>query len=139
MSVYWFLTSCLIVFSTLFPVEFSFTNYKNVYLLKYYFLILLVNPSGIGIIPFLTVGWTLIFEILFYTALSISLCLSRKYAISICLVLVGMAPFIFPDGNQYLRIVGEFKIYQFFVGIMIDLYFKSTYFDRINTMFSPVY
>tara|TARA_R110001606_G_scaffold395664_2_gene568563 strand:- start:196122 stop:197153 length:1032 start_codon:yes stop_codon:yes gene_type:complete len=139
MPAYWFFTSCLIIFLILFPMEFSFTDFNSGSLLKSYFLIPSMNPSGIGVIPFLTVGWTLIFEMVFYTALSISLFLSRKYAISICLVLIGAAPFIFPGGNLYSHVLGEFKIYQFLVGILIGIYFKSKYFDKINTILLPIF
>jgi len=139
LPAYWFYTSILILLLLAFPAEFSFTDFNSESLLKSYLLIPSMNPSGIGVIPFLTVGWTLVFEIIFYTTLALSIFISKKDAAYICLIIIGTSPFVFPQGNVYSHILGEFKIYQFLVGVVIGIYYKSIYYNKINSVFTPAY
>jgi len=132
MPAYWLYTSILIIFSLLFPVEFSFTDFNDSSLFKSYLLIPSENPSGIGVIPFLTVGWTLIYEVVFYTVLAVSIFMNKKYGVLICFLLITLIPFIYPEDNVYSYILGEFKIYQFLVGIVIGMFFKSNYYNKIE-------
>jgi len=139
LPTYWFYTFLLLVLSVVFLDEFSFTGFTNETLLKSVLLIPSTNPSGVGLIPFLTVGWSLIFEVVFYTLLSICILASKKHAVILCIILVAVMPFIFPGGNVYTHILGEFKIYQFLCGLLIGLYVKSSFYSRANIYIRPIY
>ena len=134
---YWFYTSVLIVLITFFPTSFAFTDYNGESLLYSYLFIPSLNPSGIGLYPTLTVGWTLIFEIVFYTILTVSILLSKKYFIFICIFLIGVSPELYPKGNLYSPILGSFQIWQFLFGFFIGLYLQSSLYKKINALVPP--
>ena len=133
---YWFYTSILIVLLFIFPKEFGFTNFNYESLIKSYFLIPSQNPSGIGLLPLLTVGWTLIFEMVFYTILAISIGISKKHSVLICSFLVIFSSLLFPEGNLYSTVLGSSQICQFLYGFAIGFYFRSNVFKKINNLFS---
>jgi exopolysaccharide production protein ExoZ len=72
---YWFYTLALPVFIYCFPKEFAYTDYNLTTLLGSLFFIPTENPSGIGVFPLYTLGWTLNFEMFFYAVLAICLLL----------------------------------------------------------------
>jgi exopolysaccharide production protein ExoZ len=133
---YWFYTSILIVLLFIFPKEFGFTDFNAESLIKSYFLIPSQNPSGIGLFPVLTVGWTLIFEMAFYTILAISIGISKKYSVLICSSLVIFLSLFFPEGNLYTTVLGSSQICQFLFGFAIGFYFRSDTFKKFNNLFS---
>lgn len=132
---YWFYTSILIVLLFIFPKEFGFTSFNGESLIKSYFLVPSQNPSGIGLYPVLTVGWTLILEMAFYTILAISIGIAKKYSIIICSSLVIFLSLFFPEGNLYSKVLGGSQICQFLFGFAIGFYFRSDIFKRINNLF----
>ncbi|WP_273542011.1 acyltransferase family protein [Pseudoalteromonas citrea] len=133
---YWFYTSILIVLLFLYPEELWLTSFNGETLIKSYFLVPSQNPSGIGIFPVLTVGWTLILEMVFYTILAISIGLSKKHSILICSFIVVFLSLSFPEGNIYSTVLGGSQICQFLFGFAIGFYFKSDGFQKINRLFS---
>lgn len=132
---YWFYTSILIVLLFIFPKEFGFTSFNGESLISSYFLVPSQNPSGIGIFPLLTVGWTLILEMAFYTILAISIGISKKYSVIICSFLVIFLFLFFPEGNLYSTVLGGSQICQFLFGFAIGFYFRSDTFKKVNSFF----
>ena len=133
---YWFYTLVLIFLLLLFPKEFSFTDFDLQSLIQSYLFIPSQNPSGIGLYPFLTVGWTLILEMAFYTILAVSIFISKKHAIVICSLLIILSTAFFPDGNLYSKILGSKQICQFLFGFLIGFYFTSNHYIEINKKIS---
>jgi len=54
------------------------------------------SPAGLGCFPTLTVGWTLNYEMLFYTILSLSIAFGQKKAVFLCVAVLALAPFLAP-------------------------------------------
>ena len=133
---YWFYTSILIMLLFILPKEFGFTGFNDESLIKSYFFIPSQNPSGIGLFPLLTVGWTLIFEMTFYTMLAVSISIYKKYSVLICSSLVVFSSLFFPEGNLYSTVLGSSQICQFLYGFLIGFYFRSDVFKKINNLFS---
>ncbi len=132
---YWFFTTVLIVWDMFFPWVFAYTDFNLVSLLKSYLLIPGQNPSGIGLLPYLTPGWTLIYEFLFYSVLAACLLVTRKYALPLCFALILAAPLVLPDGYTYSPILGNWLMWQFLFGFIIGFYVSSPFFAKVNKLF----
>jgi len=77
------------------------------------------NPAGFGLYPFLTVGWTLNYEMLFYTFASVSLVLSQKRWFYICVVFLWMMPVFYKESWPYGAILSNSHLYEFIAGMII--------------------
>jgi len=116
---YWFYTLLIIPLLIFYPSEFSFTDYTTKSLIDSLLFIPNYNPSGLGVYPLLTVGWTLNFEMMFYLILTISLFLSPKKAIYFCMFFVFMSPFVWPKDILFSSVLNNFKLYEFLMGLLI--------------------
>lgn len=130
--VYWAMTFLLMLSLFTLPIESYNTSFTGETLIKSFLLIPSENPNGVGFYPFLYVGWTLIFEFFFYTILSISLAIHRKYALIIATISLSAFPLIFKGYN----ILGNSNnlIYEFVLGILIAYFFdyvKKTRFSHL--------
>lgn len=129
---YWFYTTVFLVWIAIFPEVFAYTDYNFTTLIASYLLIPSQNPSGIGLLPVLTPGWTLIYEFTFYTTLAICIFATKKYAVQLCFALIFLAPLFFPDGYTFSPILGSWTIWQFLAGFVIGWYVRSSLYSRIN-------
>jgi exopolysaccharide production protein ExoZ len=121
--VYWLLTILLIISSIILPIKSYDTFFTWDTLLKSLFLVPNQNPSGIGHYPFLYVGWTLTYEMFFYSILSISLIINKKYALIIASIFLS----ILPIGLKNISLLGHsnFLLYEFVFGILIAYVYTS--------------
>lgn len=115
--VYWFMTVLLIISSLILPNSSYGTSFTYESLLKSFFLIPHENPSGFGNFPFLSVGWTLIYEMFFYVILSISLIIYKKRALIITVTLLTILPILL--GNHNLLGSSNFLLIEFVTGVII--------------------
>lgn len=129
---YWFYTLCFIVFLFLFPKEFSYTAYNASSLLASFLFYPSENPSGIGVFPLLTVGWSLNFEMMFYLVLSLSIFLSKSRALVICFITLLILPSIFPEGAPYSEILGSKYLHEFLVGFVVAYIVSRGYLDKLS-------
>lgn len=129
---YWFYTLSLIAFLFLFPKEFSFTSYNTSSLLASFLFYPSENPSGIGVFPLLTVGWSLNFEMMFYLILSISIFLSRNKALVICFITILILPPIFPKVAPYSEILGSKYMHEFLIGFIVAYIVSRGYLDKLS-------
>ncbi|MEZ5757239.1 MAG: acyltransferase [Emcibacteraceae bacterium] len=127
---YWFYTFMVIFCLALFPIGFSYTDYTAQSLVLSLLFIPHDNPSGWMPSPLLTVGWTLNFEMAFYTILSISLAISQKYARILCFLIVASLPIIWPKNTLFSAVLGNSLLYEFLAGFTIA-YLISTNFFKI--------
>ncbi|MCF7718092.1 acyltransferase [Aeromonas jandaei] len=90
---YWFYTALLlvIVISSTQPY-FLFEKYTLVSVAKSLMLIPNENPNGIGLYPFLTVGWTLFFEMAFYVICTLGLMTTTRYWWIITIAILTVIP-----------------------------------------------
>jgi len=131
---YWFFTTVLIAWVVWFPAVYAYTDWNLLSLIKSYLFIPGENPSGIGLLPFLTPGWTLIYEFSFYTTLAICLLFTRKYAVELCFVAVAGMVLFLPDGLTYSPILGSWLMLQFLCGFIIGWYVHSPLYRKINEL-----
>lgn len=125
---YWFYTAILLVCCLTFPAAFSFFRpftWQSV--TRSLLFIPNQNPSGHGILPLLTVGWTLNYEMLFYLLFSLCLLLPRRFTIVAVVAILFLLPVIhqyLPHAASHLGSVGIlFKgryLPEFAIGICIN-------------------
>lgn len=125
---YWFYSAMMIVAIKLFPIEFAYTDYDIKSLLFSLSFIPVANPSGIGIYPLHTVGWTLNFEMMFYIILSLSILVSRKNSLIICSILLLLFPIVWPENLPFSQVLSSAKLYEFFAGIVLAAIVTSNWF-----------
>lgn len=83
------------------------------------------NPSGIGIFPLLTVGWTLNYEMFFYVWLSLMLLLFPRAWFVVCTISMLALPLFWNRDWPYASIVGSGRLYEFVFGMFVgSLYLK---------------
>jgi len=125
---YWFYTIVMMFFLKLFPIEFSYTDYDMKSLLLSLAFVPNLNPSGIGNFPLHTVGWTLNFEMMFYTILSLSILFSKSRSLIICSILILLFPIVWPAHFPFSQVLSSSKLYEFFSGIVIAAIITSNWF-----------
>lgn len=118
----------MVVLLKLFPIEFSYTDYDMKSLIFSLAFIPSANPSGIGDGPLHTVGWTLYFEMMFYTIITASLLLSKNRAIRICSILLLSLPTAWPTTFPFSQILSSTRLYEFFAGIVVAVTVASSWF-----------
>lgn len=126
---YYFFTILAIVVSVLIPNEFGFTKITTS---SFFYSILFIpheNPSGLGVFPFLTVGWTLNYEILFYTILSLCIFLNKRSAILLCTISVAVLPLALKYTTPtVLSVMRNHQIWQFLFGFLVaKIYLDNNY------------
>ncbi|CAI3796589.1 acyltransferase family protein [Rheinheimera sp. MM224] len=120
LPTYWFFSVLLISFSYFMPDAFNFTAYTLNSLLYSLFFIPHENPSGLGLFPYLTVGWTLNFEIVFYTILALCLFLNKRYAVYICGIIVISLPLVLLKNNApIMSVLSSVLMWQFVFGLFV--------------------
>ncbi|WP_419786700.1 acyltransferase family protein [Pseudodesulfovibrio sp.] len=120
---YWFYTTLLALLVALLPQAFFFTQYDASSLAASYLFFPSENPSGIGLYPLLMVGWTLIFEMFFYTVLSVCIAISKKHAILLCSAAVLLCPLTYPESLPYGSVIGNKLLWEFLCGFLIAYVF----------------
>jgi exopolysaccharide production protein ExoZ len=117
--VYWLMTLFLLVCYFILPKGSYDTGFTGITLFKSFFLIPTTNPDIYGYYPFLYVGWTLVYEMFFYTALSVSLMINRKYAIISTLIFLTLLPFVL--NNFFLLGHTNYLLLEFNSGLVIAM------------------
>ena len=122
---YWFFTAILVGCLYVFPRGFFYTAFDTESLLKSIMFIPGLNPSGVGFVPVLTVGWTLNFEMFFYVILACCMAFSRRWALAIFLVLFALFPFIYPI-DAPLSIIGtDPRLHEFWAGALVAAFWSK--------------
>ncbi|MFC3180070.1 acyltransferase family protein [Cypionkella sinensis] len=116
---YWLYTIATIICIYLFPIEFQFTGANIASVLYSMFFIPHSNPSGIGVFPTLTVGWTLNYEMFFYAILALSLLISKKFALTICAAILLLLPAVYPKDIAFSEIASSHRLHAFLMGLII--------------------
>ena len=108
-----------------FPQVMLHQGYSFPFLLKSLLFIPAQNPSGLGLFPMNTVGWTLNFEVVFYLIIGASLLFARYPR----WLLVALALFVVQNQFPSAGLISEFYdrtiIYEFLLGIVAGHLWRS--------------
>lgn len=137
---YWFYTF-LLIFIDSYVIESSLTAFNLKSLILSLFFFPHQNPSGSGIFPFLTVGWTLNFEMFFYFCLSLCIFVNNKRKFILCGALFVLLPLVnyseIPLIWRYGSILGDEIVYEFIAGIFLG-YIYISFPNIFNSKCSPL-
>lgn len=121
---YWFFTFIIIIAVALIPSAFIYNQYTAYTLIQSLLFIPHENVSGLGVYPVLTVGWTLNYEVLFYSILAVCLAVFKRKGIYICCVLILLFPVVFYSfDNVTMSVIKSPKMWQFVFGMAIGYIF----------------
>lgn len=122
---YWAYTFLLILVWHIYPT-FSWTAYTPMSLALSLTFIPHENPAGLGRYPFLSVGWTLCYEMIFYAIISAAMLILRKRAYLLVLTVLSLLPVTHFDW------ISNWRLYEFAAGILIAMVYKSYNFGAGN-------
>lgn len=131
---YWLFT--LISFGILLaaPTFIPLTQLEPLFLLKSLFFIPAQNPSGIGLFPLLTVGWTLNYEMIFYTVFLLCLFLPKSFRLPALFIgIIILQNFSAKLGSNF-KFYENKIIYEFLIGITIALAYQIGLIQRLNSL-----
>ena len=121
---YWFFTVIIIIAVALIPNAFIYNQYTAYTLIQSLLFIPHENVSGLGVYPVLTVGWTLNYEVLFYSILAVCLAVFKRKGIYICCALILLFPIVFYSfDNVTMSVIKNPKMWQFVFGMAIGYIF----------------
>ncbi|MDU9027846.1 acyltransferase family protein [Pseudomonas mediterranea] len=131
---YWLftlLTTAILLYT---PGIVPLTQYDPLFLIKSLFFIPAQNPSGIGLFPIITVGWTLNFEITFYTIFFLSLYLPKRLLAPGIFIGVLVVHKTLPELGGSFTFFKNKIIYEFLFGICIAYAFQKGKIQKIPTV-----
>lgn len=129
---YWLFTLLTALLGYSFDGLIRLAEVEPLFLLKSMFFLPAANPSGIGLYPLLTVGWTLNYEMAFYLVFCLSLFLPKHYR----LVGITLGIVCFQVGLPLLG--GAFAFYsgklmfEFLIGIAIAVMYSRGWVQRVS-------
>jgi exopolysaccharide production protein ExoZ len=137
--LYWLLTSLLMVVITFKPELVSTSTASSANVANFAKSLFFIPYEGsIGIVPILTQGWTLNYEMFFYLCVSISLLIAKSHALKITFVLITFAYFLF--GNLLLNKVannffGSEIIFEFILGFFAYQLYTKNFLNLLSDKF----
>ena len=91
-----------------------------------------MNPSGIGLYPLLTVGWSLNYEMAFYLVFSLALVASERYRLlAICGGIVILQAGLPKLSNEF-AFYSENFVYEFLCGVLVCVLHNKGWLKKIN-------
>ncbi|MDH4564485.1 acyltransferase [Pseudomonas sp. BN411] len=131
---YWFYTAITAVTIVTIPSVMPRLGYDHTFLVKSLLFIPSQNPSGLGLYPILSVGWTLNLEMVFYAIFSLSLFLPRKLLVPAIFLGVSALQILsashFGGGCFYAKKA----VYEFLFGIVIAIIYQRGYLNHIPAL-----
>lgn len=123
---YWFFTFLLIPLSYIYTKEFSYTDWNLNSLLASLFFIKSANPADSVPNPFLTVGWTLNYEMFFYALLSLCIMVFGRFSFFACTLALIILPLAWDEHWFYGILISQKLLYAFVFGIALGYAYKKT-------------
>jgi peptidoglycan/LPS O-acetylase OafA/YrhL len=135
---YWvfsIITALLVVyFRNLMP----FTQFEPDFFVKSLLFIPSYNPSGIGLFPLLTVGWTLACEISFYLVFCFALFSPARYRLfCICVGLMILQLGVPQFGSEF-TFYAEKGAYEFLYGIIVGVLYEKKWLSKISFRYALI-
>ncbi len=131
---YWLFTLITAVTLIFLPGAIPLTQFEPVFMLKSLLFMPAQNPSGIGMYPLLTVGWTLNYEMAFYAIFLISLFLPRTYRIPAITLSIALLCKALPSIGGDLAFYNNPIVFEFLFGILIAYAYQNGLVQRINLL-----
>jgi len=138
--LYWLLTSLLVVLITFKPELVAASTAKSVNIVNFAKSLFFIPYEGsIGIVPILSQGWTLNYEMFFYLCVWISLLLSKSRALKITFILITSAYLLFGNllSNKVANMFfGSGIIFEFILGFFAYQLYEKKF---LNSLSNKIY
>lgn len=109
-----------------------FTQMEAKFLFDSLFFVPSFNPSGIGLSPLLTVGWSLNYEMAFYLIFCFALFASKRYRLLCVAVGIVILQVALPKFGGVLEFFSGQFAFEFLYGILVGLLYKKGLLKKIN-------
>ncbi|MGF6152236.1 acyltransferase family protein [Pseudomonas fluorescens] len=129
---YWLYTFAASLTIILLPTVMPPLGFTPDFLLKSMFFIPAENPSGLGLYPLLTVGWTLNFEVVFYVIFALSLRFPKNILAPALLIGITLIETVLSKAGGSLAFYSAPIIYDFLLGVVISIIYKNGYHRAIH-------
>jgi peptidoglycan/LPS O-acetylase OafA/YrhL len=124
--IYWILTTCLLFLAIVKPDLLNSTT-SNIYnYLKSIFFIPYFKENG-TLHPMLAVGWTLNYEVLFYTSIWASLVINRGYFMQLtCLIIIALfsLSIAYNHNSVVAAFFGNTLLFEFIMGFLVYIIYS---------------
>ena len=138
--LYWLLTSLLVVLITFKPELVAASTANSVNIVNFAKSLFFIPYEGsIGIVPILSQGWTLNYEMFFYLCVWISLLLSKSHALKITFILITSAYLLFGNllSNKVANMFfGSEIIFEFILGFFAYQLYEKKF---LNSLSNKIY
>ncbi len=134
---YWVLTGVVVLMLTLDKGVVPFTQFNVGFLVESLLFIPAYNPSGVGMFPLLTVGWTLNYEMMFYLVYGLSLFLAKPIRLPFVFTVIFsiwlFGHWLIASGSQNNFIFyGNEVILEFLLGVLLAIGYRRGWFNGIG-------
>lgn len=130
---YWLFTAIVATSIIYFPHILFYAKYDPVFALQSMLFIPAPNPSGMGLLPLMTVGWTLNYEMAFYTIFFFSLFTPRKALIPSIVIGIIILQYAIPELGGSFYFYRRPVVYEFLMGIAIAVAYNRGLLNKIPT------
>lgn len=131
---YWLFTLLTAALILAWPKYHPLSSFDNLFLFKSLFFLPANNPSGIGLYPILTVGWTLNFEMLFYLVFCLALFLPESYRVPGIFLGVVFAHSALPAVTADFAFYEQSIIFEFLFGILVAIIYRKGWLEKVGPL-----
>jgi peptidoglycan/LPS O-acetylase OafA/YrhL len=121
---YWLFSSITAITLIYAPDSIPLTAFEPVFFLKSLFFIPAQNPSGVGLYPLMTVGWTLNYEASFYLVFFSALFLPAAYRVIGLFLGVIALQLAAKKMNGAISFYGNAMVWEFLFGVALSIAYK---------------
>lgn len=132
LPLYWVFTLLYVILLLLIPSAFNTSSFDLLKLIQSLLFIPHVNNSG-DVMPVVSVGWTLNFEMYFYICFAVALLFSKKVGLFFALIIIvlGLA-FQYLSGINHVAfsIISNSLILEFLMGVLVSIFYFKFYANK---------
>ena len=121
---YWLFSSITALALIIAPDSIPLTAFELDHFLKSVFFVPAQNPSGIGLYPLMTIGWTLNYEAFFYLIFFAALYLPSNYRVFGLIIGVAITQAIATTLPGPISFYGNTIVWEFIFGVMLAIMYK---------------
>lgn len=131
---YWAFTALTAVAVIYMPGSVPLTSFEPLFFIKSLLFIPAQNPSGIGLYPLMTVGWTLNYEASFYAVFFAALFLPAPYRVLGLIFGVAILQAVASRLHDPISFYGNTMVWEFIFGVALAILYKRGLVTRIPTI-----
>lgn len=132
LPLYWTLTLLYVALLLLIPSAFNTSSFDLLKLTQSLLFIPHLNNSG-DVMPVVSVGWTLNFEMYFYVCFAIALLFSKKAGLFLALIIITLG-LVFQSVSGFnhvaLSIISNSLILEFLMGVLASIVYSQIYANK---------